>query len=84
MPHTLANTLCKKLHRLGEWVELFLFGGAGSREVSRARVKRRFDPFTLFQQEARSKCLFFVAYRARREGLAKTDEFLVTLPILGL
>ena len=22
MPHTLANTLCKKLHQLGEWVGL--------------------------------------------------------------
>ena len=28
MPQKIANTFCKKLHRLGEWVELFLFKGA--------------------------------------------------------
>jgi len=34
MPHTLANTFCEKLHQLGKRVGLFLFGSAGSRQVS--------------------------------------------------
>ncbi|HUT70290.1 MAG TPA: hypothetical protein VMW89_06405 [Desulfatiglandales bacterium] len=33
MPHTLANIYCKKLHQLGEWVELFLLKGAARRII---------------------------------------------------